>query len=696
MAAIMFGGCAQPIADEIYETLPQSTIETQIPPPEKTDPEEETETESTTTAPPEPEIDKTDEEAREMLSGLTLDQKLGQMMIMPVRTWDTARVSNEANRTPVRGDDPETEEDEFPAELTEAYKKYGFGGYMFYKESCNGTKNTFELVSSVQNTSGDIPALVAIDQEGGDIARLSTGTATCGNMALGALNDPTAIADTAGIIGDELAVLGFNMDIAPVLDINCDPANPVMNVRSYSSDAQTVSELGNVFADTLYSEQIIPAVKHFPGHGNTRVDQLSGLPTIAEKTKAGLQSEELIPFENAVNRGLPVIMAGHIQVPLVEPGSYTSKSSGSDIYLPASMSHELISDLLRNDMGFEGVVMTDSMLDENIVKHFDPVESSVLAINAGVDLILTPAELYCPEDITAFDTYFEGVKAAVSDGRISEDTIDEAVVRILKLKIKSGVMLSKNPAMEPLTLENALSTVGSEEHHNEELETAKRAVTLVKNDGDILPLMPEEGKNLNVLYFHPYDNDKMTMEYCLKRLQEEGIHNWNVNVECINYKGHRAEQYTDKIKVADYIIIAVETYRQENMDKNHERGWQALFIDEAIGIAHLNAKKVIVTSMEMPYDAARYNHADAILLGYCSREMTGTPTEYNGEVPTWGAMYPAVILDIFGESAPEGRLPVDIPKLSAEGGYTDEILFERGFGLDYTRTAAIPEEDPEN
>ncbi|MBP3854461.1 MAG: hypothetical protein IK990_02455, partial [Ruminiclostridium sp.] len=316
------------------------------------------------------------EQAERIVSGMTLEQKIAQMITISLRQWD---------------DTPVTELNEQQKALL---TKYDFGGMILFGQNCTDTEQTVRLTAAIQEAAmaseQGIPMLISADQEGGSIVRLSKGTTTCGNM-------------------------------------------------------------------------------------------------------------ELVPFI-AVADEADMIMTAHIQFPQIETATYTSIDSGEEISLPATLSKTMIKDILRGDIGYDGVVTTDAMLMDAIDTNFDAIDAAVLAINADVDILLEPIQIMSADDIAAQDEYIGKLVAAVNDGRIAESEIDDSVVRIITLKLEKGII-----GMEAVNADTAAAAaktiVGSKEHHDKELEVALRTVTLVKNDDNALPLVMQE--NEKVAYFYP-------------------------------------------------------------------------------------------------------------------------------------------------------------------------------------------------
>ncbi len=609
------------------------------------------------------------ERAEEIVSGMTLEQKIAQMIMVTFRSWTDTPGEAGQSVTELNG------------EQAAALTKYDFGGVMLYAKNIADTEQTVRFVADMQQAAAasepGIPLFIAADQEGGDITRLTNGTKTCGNMALGAIRDEQAAYDNAALMGAELNALGINTDFAPDLDVNSNPANPVIGVRSFSSDPELAGKLGKAFIEGLDSQGIISTVKHFPGHGDTDTDSHTGLPCV-NKSLEDLRDSDLMPFAAAAQTA-GMVMTAHIQFSKIETGTYISADSGESISIPATLSKTMITGILRGELGFDGVVITDDMLMDAIKANFDPIDAAVLAINADVDILLEPMLISCAEDIESAGSYISALAGAVRDGRIPEAQINDSVLRIISLKLDKG--LFNAPADIESAVMKAETVVGSKEHHDRELETALRAVTLIKNDGDLLPLKMED--NGKVAYFYPFEGEENTMTFALGRLRADGIIPETVTADCHWIKEKSAAEFADVISSSSAVILAVETYKRGNMDAADEKGWQAVFADELIATAHSLGRKVVVMSMQLPYDAARYTDADAILCAYCAMDMPEVPTDYSGGTKAYGVNYPAALLTVFGGSSPTGKLPVDIPALDENTNFTDTILYPFGYGLCY-------------
>jgi beta-N-acetylhexosaminidase len=271
-----------------------------------------------------------------------------------------------------------------------------------------------------------IPLFISVDEEGGVVSRL--GKANIGvthledAIKLSAEKTPEEVNALATTLGEEIKALGFNMNFAPVLDIHTNPANPVIGNRAFGVDAATVATYANAFNKGLMASGIVTSGKHFPGHGDTATDSHTEQTSVTHTAKR-LKSTELVPFKQAIKDGIPTIMMGHITLPNV-----------SENPLPASLSPDIIETILRKDLGFKGIVVTDSLRMKAITDFYTADEVGVLFLQAGGDMILIPDD---------FEATYQGIINAVNEGKISTARINESVERILNVKVQYGLLFKQ-------------------------------------------------------------------------------------------------------------------------------------------------------------------------------------------------------------------------------------------------------------
>lgn len=653
----------------------------------------------------------------QIVSQMSLDEKISQMIIPAIRTWN----GEQENVTSLL--DAE--------ELAAALRNHQYGGVILFGANINNVKQTAKLVSELQknnaqiDASTNIPYLMPLDMEGGIVNRLTMGTRMTGNMAVAATTDNAEnnALETGRIIGEEMAALGFNADFAPVVDVNCNPANPVIGTRSFSDDPDLVAKLGPIFQSGLATSNVIASYKHFPGHGDTSTDSHSE-ETVVDKKRSELEEMEFVPFRKAIANGADMIMTAHIIYPKIE--SARTLPGGRTGYYPATMSHKMMTEILRGDMGFQGVIVTDA-LEMGAIVNTGLVEGEAgsaeysaniaeQVINAGVDILLLPTDLngndpaiVGRDKVQWYDDYIDLLEEKVGEEKISEERINESVTRILKLKEKYGILdMDTSGADIDERVENAKRIVGSSAHHATEMELARQAITLVRNENDTLPFNGSEQKAYVFVGRTPTETNMM--HYAVDHLIKLGLIPENAYVKDL-YNGTTSGSKKSPVK------ITIDFYN-DTTNKEYYSNKPALQVavkeaDAVIAISYCGGAAVladtntqykglmamrkdvqegggrfVVLSDNLPYDSARYQEADAIVLAYMGSGMGTDPTEREGgNANAYNANVLAAFATIFGGQCPSGKLPVQVPVITvdAEGNavFNDEILYPRGFGLTY-------------
>ena len=358
--------------------------------------------------------DDQDDYCTKQLKSMTLREKVGQMFI--IRPDQLVTSIAPASTHTSKGSKVKT----FTQEMLGTLKDYPAGGFIFFDKNIESKDQIMKFTAQAREVSGYLP-FIAIDEEGGKVTRLAGSTdkgirvKTYRSMeSIGKTGDPANAFEAGQTIGKYLEEYGFNLDFAPVADINTNPRNVIIGDRAFGSDPQLAASMVCAFIDGLHESSVLSSVKHFPGHGDTTADTHYGR-VVVKKTWAQLLEAELIPFQAAFDT-TDFVMIAHINLP-------NATSDG----LPASISKELITDKLRGELGYKGLVITDSMAMEAITDQFTQEESAVLAVEAGVDVLLMPFD---------YTTSFDAIVAAVKSGRIPESRIDESVLRILQAKSK--------------------------------------------------------------------------------------------------------------------------------------------------------------------------------------------------------------------------------------------------------------------
>lgn len=546
---------------------------------------------------------------RSKLNHMTLEEKIGQLFIVHVYGKTPTDPAYELkNLEKKRGG----------KNFKEVIEKYHIGGVIYFNWTDNipiplDASQVNSLSNGIQKIAMDqrmpIPLFVSTDQEGGIVQRLtSPGTVLPGNMALGATRSLDYAAKSAAILGTELKGIGVNMNFGPVADVNINPENPVIGVRSFSEDPKLVSDMTVAQINAYQKDNVIATAKHFPGHGDTAVDSHYGLPIINHDLKT-LQNVDLKPFKKAIGAGIDAIMTGHIVVPALD-----------DSGLPATLSKPILTGLLRKEMDFDGLIITDSlgMSGANVVP---PARVPVEAFKAGVDLLLNP-----PDVELAYNAMLEAVKS----GEISEKRVNESVYRILEAKLKRG--LFNNPYSD----ESAISNIGTAEHLAVADEIANKSITLVKNENNLLPLKTNE----NLFITGP----SLAEPDLLSDLLKNKSFNADFYMTGTSPTSSEINTAVAKAQQADKVIVTTYTANTNSAQQN--------FVKALL----TTGKPVIITAIRNPYDLMVFPEIDAYLATYGNREVS----------------IRALARVLTGEVNPSGKLPVTIPG-----------LYDFGHGISY-------------
>ncbi len=601
----------------------------------------------------------------ELLENMSLQEKIEQMFIPSFRY--SYYESNE-NYEPLTG---------MTAEIQQEISEHAFGGVILFGQNIQGCEQTVRLVQdfiSANAANDHIPLLIAADQEGGTVRRITFGTYGCGNMALAASGDKNEIERTGELISDELSVLGINTDFAPDVDVNVNPANPIIGVRSFSDDPNTVSDLAKAFLKGMRKNNIVTALKHFPGHGDTDIDSHTGLPQVMLSHEELVQTH-LIPFARLHNEA-DIIMSAHIEYPLIEDTKYTA-ADGSQICLPATMSKSILSGILRDEIGFDGVICTDAMTMDAVRRYFTEENAVTLAINAGADMILIPVyeQLPVAEYIQRLNSLVQTIAAKTESGEISIDRINESVMRILKLKEKRGILDTKPAESAEEQIAKARETVGSKEHHDQEFAAAEKGVTLLKNDGQVLPL----SKDSTALLLVPFESHANSAAFAEEYLRSKGLlDQGSLPVVCYGSMSAADMIWIMHQISPDVIVMVTSVYSISDLSDYD-------LLLPVIEEAALYGIPQITLSAHLPYDLGLYDRSAVHMACYLASGMPAIPVFDGRDNVGYGANVPAALAVMYGDISPSGHLPVDIPAVSAEGGYhyLNELMYRRGDGISW-------------
>ena len=601
-----------------------------------------------------------DDSPENIVANMSLRDKVSQMMIASFRIWkEVPEEELQPEETQPEEEPPQVNITELNDPIREMIGRNHFGGILLFGENFTDAEQTIRLVSDLQTTNrdgGGITQIVFVDQEGGSVNRVGYSTRGVGNMALSATGDPENAKTMAAIHGEEIGLLGIHADFAPVVDVNKNPANPVIGVRSFSDDPQTVSAFGCAYLEGLHSQGIMAALKHFPGHGNTDTDSHTGFPVINSSYEE-LQTCELIPFKAAIDAGADMVMTAHIQYPQIEKETYTSVSTGNRVFLPATMSKTILTDILRGQMGFDGVIVSDALDMAAVADHFSVEDTIRLTINAGVDLLILPAV----KDTNLFkltDTYVDIAVALAESGEISEERISEAVLRILKLKQKYGILEQKDFSVTDERIAAARERIGSAAHRETEWRIAEKALTVFKNENNAFPLEVKAGEKTLILFADSCASRAGAGDLALQLLEEKQVLPEGAEITVMKNTRDNEEECIRAAADADHVILVYRVYNWACMDAGTDDGFSSGTFDKIIPAVHEAGKTVILVSCQLPYDAVRFPGADAVLLTYWGSTMTELPAEGT----SWSANLPAGLLACFGACGAKGSSPVRMPE----------------------------------
>ncbi|MGB9456430.1 MAG: glycoside hydrolase family 3 N-terminal domain-containing protein [Bryobacteraceae bacterium] len=465
-----------------------------------------------------------------------------------------------------------------------------------------------------------VPLLVGSDFERGASMRVAGTTVFPHAMAFGAAGDPELSRVEGQVTAREARALGVQWVYYPVADVSNNPDNPVINIRSFGGDPEAVAAEVAAFIEGAHSEArnyVLTTAKHFPGHGDTSVDSHLNLPTIAV-SRERLESVELVPFRAAIAAGTDAIMTAHVAVPALAPAD-----------LPATLSPAILTGLLRDELGFKGLVITDALDMGGIAKGFPAGDAAVRAIEAGADTLLMPAD---PE------AAIRAVVAAVEDGRLKRRRIEESVARILAAKVKVGLDRKRFVNVEALG-----DVINSPEANEKAQEVAERAVTLVRNQGDLVPLAAPERACFLVLAESRYSNEGQTFS---KEVRARAPHAAMVTLDP-SLSRTDVDAALARLAPCDTYVVAAFT------SVTAYRGSLGLEGELPYAVETLAAagKPLILVALGNPYLLRGFPNVAA----YMATFSTVAPSEVAAVKALWGE------IDI------RGHLPVSIPGLAALG-----------------------------
>ncbi|MEU6578055.1 glycoside hydrolase family 3 protein [Streptomyces sp. NPDC046805] len=568
----------------------------------------------------------TDTRLRALISRMTLEEKVGQLFVMRVyghsaTAPDQADIDANLNEIGVRT-------------AAELIAKYRVGGIIYFSWAHNtrDPHQIADLSNGIQKASLDqprgLPLLVTTDQEHGIVCRVGKpATLFPGAMAMGAGGSPSDARTLGRISGTELRAIGINQDYSPDADVNVNPANPVIGVRSFGADPDAVAGMVAAEVKGYRAARVAATAKHFPGHGDTAVDSHFGFPVITH-SRALWERLDAVPFRAAIRAGIDSIMTAHIQFPALD-------DSGD----PATLSHPILTGILRQELGYDGVVVTDSLGMEGVRTKYGDDRVPVLALKAGVDQLLNPPNL---------DVAWNAVLKAVRSGELTEARLDTSILRILRLKDKLGLL--DDPYARTSCIDR---TVGTDAHLAAADRIAERTTTLLVNQGGILPLSRRTQPKLLIVGPDPASPSGTTgppTSVLAAALAEQGfattvLPTGTAPSSATIAKAVAAAQDADAVIAGTYNVTAGSS-QQTLVRRLVQTG-----------------KPVVAVAIRNPYDVAQLREVPGYLASY-----SWTDVELRAAARVIG-----------GQVNPQGRLPVAVQRADDPS----KVLYPIGHGLSY-------------
>ncbi|MCX5283455.1 MULTISPECIES: glycoside hydrolase family 3 protein [unclassified Streptomyces] len=567
-----------------------------------------------------------DKALRAIVSRMTLEEKVGQLFVM--------RVYGHSATAPDQADIDANLAEIGVRTAEELIAKYRVGGIIYFAWAHNtrDPHQIADLSNGIQRASLDqprgLPVLISTDQEHGIVARVGKpATLFPGAMALGA-GGSRADARTVGTIsGAELRAIGIRQDYSTDADVNVNPANPVIGVRSFGADPDAVAGLVAAEVKGYQSSAVAATAKHFPGHGDTAVDSHFGFPVITH-TREVWEKLDAVPFRAAIRAGIDSIMTAHIMVPALDPAGD-----------PATLSHPILTGILRGELGYDGVVVTDALGMEGVRTKYGDDRVPVLALKAGVDQLLNPPDLHVA---------WNAVLDAVRGGELTEARLDESILRVLRLKAKLGLL--SDPYVEDAAVDRV---VGTRAHLREADRIAERTTTLLVNKEKLLPLSRRRTPKVLVVGADPASpslSDGPPTTVLAGALTELGF----TATALSTGTAPTAAKITEAVTAAGGAdVVVVATYNVT------ATGSQKTLVERLVA----TGVPVVAVSVRNPYDVAQLPGVGACVAAYSWIDV---------EVR-------AAARVIAGRAEPRGTLPVAVQRADDP----TQVLYPIGYGLTY-------------
>ena len=535
---------------------------------------------------------------------MTVRQKTGQLCLMNFRFWEKESAWN------FRNDSVNSKPDYKPLSRVNKTVRtiitdYYIGNVILFSENLATKENGKKFICDLNAAAleNGIPLLFGIDQEGGNVNRIYTGAVMPSAMAIGNTGNPGNAFTAGQCTGRLMNEYGIHCDFAPVCDVASNEKNPVIGIRAYSKKPAQAAGFSAAMKAGLESCGIIPAAKHFPGHGDTDTDSHLALPVIS-KSYSKWNKCERIPFQKNIDEGIPMIMTAHIQFPELDDSKIKCSLSGTEIIKPATLSEKILTGLLRNKMGFNGVIVSDAMDMNAITGNLTPADAFIQAVKAGCDMICHPVNVYSESGMKNLEELFSGVESAVENGTLSLSRLNEAASRIILLKIKAGLLAfdgQGNLVPQPERY-NAIDENEQEAAVKEACRIQREAITksfTIKSKKSLKEFCSAE----KILVIGPYAEKINAVTECLKE-QLPGTDTDFFDYQTIK-AGGIPKELAEKIKNADSIILVTKLTGYGVKDSRLNCAAVPKEIAQEI-MQQKKQKQTFVISTQLPYDRKNF------------------------------------------------------------------------------------------
>lgn len=589
-----------------------------------------------------------------LIMSMSLADKIGQKIMLDFRYW-----SNDSDTTQNMIAPHET--------ISELIRENNIGGVILFS---NNFINKQQIVDLTQwyhsiNTLHGFKLFIGTDNEGGNVFRLPRGDypSYSGEMALSAAIEGGAMVDLAYEQGKSMAqdmlFLNINTNFAPVIDVNTNPFNPVINVRSFGDDVDTVTKLGEKMDAGMRDQGMITTYKHFPGHGSTSTDSHNGLPRV-DRSKEDAFAIDIAPYKRSIDadEAPDMIMTAHIQYPSLDDTQVISRD-GDKMTVPATMSYEIQSRILREQLGYNGITISDALDMGAIAEHFGQKDAAQMVFTAGIDIALMPVSVTSPSQVYLLAELIDYLVEKVEDGTISEAEVDASVERILKLKAQRDLWGGAKT--------NYASADSS--GWNLQKEISDKSITVVVNNSTL----PLKNRDLNYFILTPWGEQGRAVTMIMAK---QGY----TNVTSAKQSELSDSQVRQHIADCDVFMLGTLSTNFSPVENNGlvpTGGSSTTSNDTFINWLQFAAsqnKTRIHLSLRAPYDIVNYaSYVDASVASY---------SYYGYDYSTWRAPSMISLAKVLtGEISPQGKLPVDLWRDYDPQSNNGTLAYPRGFGL---------------